>query len=87
MAETPAYELTSHAITVVRERGIKKEWIDQVLSDPNKTEPDRIDPQLRHALLPIAEHGNRVLRVIYNQSANPWRIVSVYFDRTKRGRI
>ena len=83
----PQYELTNHAATVIRERGIKREWIDQVLNQPSRTEPDRVDPQLRHALAPIAQHGNRVLRVIYNQTANPWRIVSAYFDRTQRGRI
>ncbi len=58
-----------------------------VLSYPAKTDPDRSDPELRHALAVIPEFGNRVLRVIYNHTTNPWLVVSVYFDRTQRGRI
>jgi len=35
---------------------------------------------LLHALRPIAEHGFRVLRVIYNETVNPVAIVTAYFD-------
>ena len=87
MAETPPYELTSHAGTVIRERGIRKEWIDRVLRLPSKTEPDKKDPELRHALAPIREHGDRILRVIYNYTVDPKLIVSVYFDRSQRGKL
>jgi hypothetical protein len=87
MADTPSYELTSHAVTVIRERGIRREWIDRVLRFPSKTESDKKDPDLRHALAPISEHGNRILRVVYNPTVNPQRIVSVYFDRSQRGKL
>lgn len=87
MAEGSPYELTSHAATVIRERGIKKEWIERVLRQPNKTEPDKKDPELRHALAPIGEHGDRILRVIYNDAVSPRLIVSAYFDRSQRGKL
>jgi hypothetical protein len=56
-------------------------------SDQAGGEPDREDPELRHALARIPEYGDRVLRVVYNQTTVPWRIITVYFDRTQRNRL
>jgi hypothetical protein len=58
-----------------------------VLAAPERTERDRSDPDLLHALGRIAERDNRVLRVVYNASMRPPRIVTVYFDRRQRGKI
>ncbi len=82
--ECPAYELTAHASTVLEERGIQIQWLERVLTSPERIEFDRIDPQLRHAIGAVAENGDRYLRVIYNGTATPWRIVTVYFDRALR---
>ncbi len=87
MEDNPSYELSSHAATVSQERGIKKEWIDRVLKLPRRTEPDKKDPVLRHAMAPIREHGDRILRVIYNDAVSPKLIVSAYFDRSLRGKL
>lgn len=81
------FELTAHAKTVIAERAIKEEWIEGVLLKPEKVEPDRDDPELRHALGRIPENGNRVLRVIYGQSVIPFRVVTAYFDRTRREKL
>lgn len=35
---------------------------------------------LVHALRPIPERGFRVLRVIYNETAVPIRVLTAYFD-------
>jgi hypothetical protein len=51
---------------------------------PERTESDRADPELRHAIGRIAENDDRSLRVIYNATVTPWRIVTVYFDRGLR---
>ena len=80
------WELTAHAATVLAERGISTQWVERVLSNPERKERDRVDPQLIHALGRIAQYGDRVLRVIYNDSANPWRIVTAFFDRGERGK-
>ncbi len=80
----PAYELTAHAATVMAERGISVEWLERVLTHPERTEDDQRDPQLRHAVGRIAEYGDRHLRVIYNVTVSPWRVVTVYFDRGLR---
>ncbi len=79
------YRLTSHAEKTIAERGIDKCWIELILSHPARVEIDRHDSALRHALGRIPEHGDRVLRVIYNAEVSPWVVVTAFFDR-KAGR-
>ncbi len=79
------YELSAHAATVIAEREIDIAWIERVLAEPERSGPDRTDPSLVHALGPIAEKGNRVLRVVYNPAMEPLRVVTAYFDRRQRG--
>ncbi|MDF5723328.1 MAG: DUF4258 domain-containing protein [Rhizonema sp. PD37] len=81
------YTLTVHAQQVIAAREIEVEWIVRVLTQPQRTEPDREDSELRHALARIAEKGNRVLRVVYNETTIPWRIITVYFDRTQKNKL
>jgi hypothetical protein len=78
------FDLTAHARQVVTERGIALAWVARVLSAPERTEPDSADADLHHALGSIPEHGGRVLRVVYNRTTSPWRIVTAYFDRRER---
>ncbi|MBI4205547.1 MAG: DUF4258 domain-containing protein [Betaproteobacteria bacterium] len=80
------YVLSSHAKTVITERSIKTEWLEQVFAKPDKLDADPDDPDLKHAFGRIAEHGNRVLRVVYNDSVRPIMIVTVYFDRGMRNK-
>ena len=81
------YSLTIHAQKVTAAREIPLEWVARVLAQPQSTEPDEVDPELRHALARISEYGDRVLRVVYNETVAPWRIVTVYFDRTQRNKL
>lgn len=81
------YSLTLHAETVIIARKIKLEWIIQVLSSPQKIEPDAKDCQLKHALGRIGEYENRVLRVVYNETTKPWNIITVYFDRNQKNKL
>ena len=80
------FDLTAHAATAIAKRGIDPEWIGRVLSGPEWVEQHASDPALRHALARIAEHGGRVLRVVYNADAKPLRVVTAYFDRRQRGK-
>jgi hypothetical protein len=82
----PGYALSDHARDAILEREIETTWVVRVLEQPERTEPDHDDPALTHALGRIAERDNRVLRVVYNVSVSPPRIVTVYFDRRQRGR-
>lgn len=78
------FELSSHAATVIAERKIEVVWVERVLASPERIEAGRSDPALTSALGRIAEHGNRVLRVVYNANVEPLRIVTVYFDRSQK---
>ena len=78
------YTLTKHAETVLKERGIQLDWLERILLNPIQQHMDLTDPVLKHAIGPIVENGDRLLRVIYNDSVNPMRIVTAYFDRTLR---
>jgi hypothetical protein len=79
--------LTNHASVVLRERDISEEWVRRVLTHPHLRLPDAEDPDLFHALAPIAEREDRVLRVVYNETKDPWRVVTAYFDRAWRGML
>ncbi len=72
--------LTGHAQKRIRKRRIAPEWIAATLASPARTESDPDDPALVHALRPIPERGFQVLRVIYNETAVPVRVVTAYFD-------
>ena len=81
------YDLSQHAKDVIAERHIPLAWLEQVLESPELVEPDSGDPALTHNLGRIEEHGNRVLRVVFNGSTSPLRIVTVYFDRKMKGKL
>jgi hypothetical protein len=81
------YALSNHARTVIAERDIPEAWVERVLADPERTGPDASDPALRHALGRIPGQGDRVLRVVYNETVRPWRVVTAYFDRGMRGKL
>ncbi len=87
MPQDLSYELTAHAAVVIAERQISRQWIEQALRQPEKIEHDTKDPVLRHALRRIPEHGDRVLRVVYNETSEPWSIVTAYFDRSQRDKL
>ena len=58
-----------------------------MLANPERIEPDKDDVFLEHRLGVIAENGGRVLRVIVNTQVDSMRVVTVYFDRTKKGKL
>ena len=81
------YTLSQHAADVMQERDIKQDWLEAALAAPALRQPHESDPSLSYALLPIEEKDGRVLRVVYNHSIEPWKVVTVYFDRTMKGRL
>jgi hypothetical protein len=80
------YRLTAHAQMMIAERGISETWIDYVLAHPLALERDKEDLTLRHALGRIPERGDKILHVVYNETMQPWSVVTAFFDR-KAGRI
>lgn len=81
------YELTAHAKIALGERQIPERWLDLVLSQPERSAPDRTDPNLTHCLARIREYDDRVLRVVVDARRNPARVVTAYFDRSMRGKL
>ncbi len=69
------------------ERRILIAWVERTLQTPERIELDKADPELRHALGRISEQDDRILRVVYNVTLTPWRIVTAYFDRGQRGKL
>ena len=82
------FELTEHARESLRKRpNIRMTWVEQVLRNPERSEPDGIDRDLEHRLGRIDECEGRVLRVIVNRAVSPLKIVTVYFDRAMRNKL
>lgn len=81
------YELSQHAHDVLTERKIPVEWLERALHEPELKRPDPADATLERRYRKIPEHANRVLRVVVNTTVAPERVVSVYFDRTMKGKL
>jgi hypothetical protein len=62
-------------------------WLEQVLDSPDLVEVDPTDPELTHHVGRIKEHGNHALRVVFNNSARPVWIATLYFDRKLKDRL
>jgi len=71
----------------MKERKIAVSWLEQALEVPGRREQDELDPGLEHRLVVIAEHGDRVLRVVCDPHADPLRVVTLYFDRSLKGTL
>ncbi len=81
------YELTQHARDVLAERQLPVEWPERALREPELGQPDPTEATLERRYRQIPERGNRVLRVVVNTTVAPERVVSVYFDRTMKGKL
>lgn len=81
------YRLTEHAESVIRERNIPLEWVERTLEHPELRNPDPRDLDLEQRFRRIPEFGDRVLRVVVSVHVFPEAVVSVFFDRGKRGKL
>ena len=81
------YELTQHAQKVLEERGISIEWMERTLFQPELVLPDAEDKAVERYFRKIPEFGGRVLRVAVNTKVEPVRVVSIFFDRTIKGKL
>ena len=76
---------TSHALDVMERRGIHLEWVERTVAAPAQRTRDPYDGAVERFFSRIPEYGGRVLRVAVNTQADPWRVVSAFFDRSMRG--
>ncbi len=82
-----ALEYTRHAAHVVDERMIPRDWVESAVAEPAVRSSDPDDPDVERFFRRIPERGDRVLRVAVNTRVAPWRVVSVFFDRSMRGEL
>ena len=73
------FELSEHAKDVIKERGIKEEWVWETLKRPDKKEI-REDNNF-HYFKKIPEWESRVLHVVVYPDTFPQRVITVFFDR------
>ena len=80
-------EFTRHALHVMEERAIPPELVELAVAEPSLRTRDPSDPEVERFFRRFPQHGDRVLRVAVNTRVAPWRVVSVFFDRTMRGEL
>ncbi len=66
---------------------IARQWVESAVTDPDLRGSDPNDPEVERFFLRIPDRDGRVLRVAVNTSVEPWRVVSVFSDRSKRGEL
>ncbi|MBD0267802.1 MAG: DUF4258 domain-containing protein [Cyanobacteria bacterium Co-bin8] len=81
------YKLSQHAKQRLTERKIELQWVIKTLAEPALVEPHPEDATCQCAYRAIPEVEGRILKVVYNTTTDPWRIVTVHFDRRMRGRL
>ena len=80
-------DYTTHAAHAMEERRIRVEWVESAVAEPALRTADPNDPEVERFFRRIPDHGGRVLRVAVNIRVAPWRVVSVFFDRSMRGEL
>ena len=86
-ADPPLLVYTEHALNAMAEREVSPDWVRQAVAAPDLRAPNPNDPDSEFFFRRALEQGDRVLRVVVNTNAAPWRVVTVYFDRSMRGRL
>jgi hypothetical protein len=74
------FKLSGHAEKRIKQRKIRLEWISAALENPDHIESDADDPSLIHLIKAIPEKGFLKLRVICNETIEPWLVVTAFFD-------
>ncbi len=80
-------DFSNHARDVMEERLFPEEWVSLAVAAPGLRTDDPNDPEVERFYWRAPEAGDRVLRVAVNTRVEPWRVVSVFLDRTMRGRL
>jgi len=75
------FSLSSHAKERLQQRQIKEEWISRALDDPDFEDIDPNNNTLHRVWKRIPEYSNLAMRVVYNPSTKPVKIITVLFDR------
>lgn len=81
------FALSKHAGVSAEEREIPEEWIRLALEQPDLREADRREVGVELFYAKISAYESRVPKVVVNVQVDPWRVMSVYFDRSMKERL
>jgi hypothetical protein len=79
-----AVEFSDHALAMLTERSIEREWVERAVHAPDMTEPDPRHPERIRAFKALPERDGRVLRVVYVDLGHSLRVVTLFLDRSRR---
>jgi hypothetical protein len=68
------------------EREIDPSWVEIAIREPDAVEADPKRADVLLAFRRIPERGGRILRVAYVPAGDTVRVLTLFFDRTRRRR-
>jgi len=74
------FTVTEHARKRCARRGVDLQWISEAIQNPRETFPDLVDPDATHFRYDVPQRGFRTLRVVVNDSVDPPRIITAFFE-------
>jgi len=77
---------TKHALARMAKRRITEEMVEEVLTKPERREPDSVDPELEQIWGRVPALANRWLRVIVSKES-PRRVITAHLDRLAEKRL
>lgn len=75
---------TAHARARCEERGVKPEWVERALAEPDRVEPDPSDPEAKRWFKAGVANDGRVLRVAAKLDMDAIVVITAFFDRGAR---
>lgn len=78
------FSYTHHANLMLVERDIRREWVERAIlsADAVEADPKHLDRSRAYKTLP--ERDGRVLRLVYVQSGEDYRVITLFLDRSRR---
>ena len=73
-------QFTKHALARLEKRRLTKEMVEQILQNPERRQPDSVDPELEQIWGRVPALANRWLRVIVSKES-PRRVITAHLDR------
>jgi hypothetical protein len=78
------FDYSDHAIEMLAERGIAREWVERTVLNPDVVEPDPRHSERARAYKALPERDGKVLRVVYVASDQAFRVITLFLDRSRR---
>ena len=85
MVERPGrFIYSDHANEMLAERGLEREWVERAILGPDIVERDPKHPDRVRAYKALPERDGRVLRVVYVELGEAYRVITLFLDRSRR---